>query len=88
MIAQDNFNDIAAKDAVFEIYAANKARLGKLNGLGTKGDVRLLFVNAREAHSELVRQASGLAVEDLPERIREFREQARLLKQAFEDIHS
>ena len=88
VIEKGNFADNAAKDKIFDKYTELKSRLSKLDALGQDGDMRQLFEKARAAHSDLLRQASGVSIEELPKRIEEFRQRVLLLKQAFDDIYS
>jgi hypothetical protein len=88
VIDKENFADNAAKDKIFDKYTELKSSLNKLDALGQDGDMRQLFEKARAAHSDLLRQASGVSIEELPKRIEEFRQRALLLKQAFDDIYS
>jgi hypothetical protein len=88
VIEKGNFTDNATKDKVFDKYTKLKSSLKKLDALGQDGDMRQLFEKARAAHSDLLRQASGVSIEELPKRVEEFRQRALLLKHAFDDIYS
>ena len=85
---QENFADNAARELVFNKYTELSARVMKIKEFGEKGDMSILFEKARSAHSDLLRQASGLSIGELPQHIEKFRQRAILLRQVFDDIHS
>ncbi|MBU0755818.1 MAG: hypothetical protein KJ645_11805 [Planctomycetes bacterium] len=88
VIDKETFADAAAKDKVFEKYALYKGLVEKMEILEEGADVGMLFEKAREAHIDLLYQASGVGVEEFGKRIKEFRERAMLIKETLKEIHS